>query len=440
MRVLSLISAGAALCAAISYPAGAIAGDVVIHAGRLIDGVSPLPRTNVSIVIHDDRIKEVTSGFVTPAGAQIIDLSKATVLPGLIDTHVHLMSGPRGNVVIGQVTFTPYDDLLFGVTNARKTLLAGFTSVRDLGDYTPAIVALKKATASGEIEGPRMWVAGGMLGPTGGHSDLRTGLASTISDPAWTEGIIDGPDQAIKKVRQRHAEGADLIKIAPSGGVTSEGDDPNAQLMTDAEIKAVVETAHTLHMKVAAHVHGREAIEHASALGVDSIEHGTFADNDSYKVMKAHDTYLVPTLIAGDFIMHVAQNFPQMLKPSSVPKALAVAPVMSRNAGNAYRAGIHMAFGTDAGVYPHGENAREFELLVKAGIPAMYAIQMATKNAADLIGDGQDIGSIQTGRYADIIATGGDPLTDITELQRVRFVMKSGTVVKAYDQNAPVVR
>jgi imidazolonepropionase-like amidohydrolase len=433
MRAVRLIPAAAFLCALLAGASAAVARDVVIHAGRLIDGVSPIPRTKVSIVIHDDRIKAIEAGFVTPADAQIIDLSNATVLPGLIDAHVHLMSGPRGNVIITQVTNTPYDDLLFGVANARKTLLAGFTSVRDVGDYTPAIVALKKATATDEVEGPRMWVAGGILGPTGGHSDARTGLASTVSDPAWEDGIIDGRDAAITMVRRRHLEGVDLIKIAPSGGVTSEGDDPNAQLMTDEEIKAVVETAHTLGMKVAAHLHGRSAIDHAVALGVDSVEHGSFAGDESYKLMKAKGTYLVPTLTAGDFIMKVAENYPQMLKPSSVAKALAVAPVMSRNAGNAYKAGVRMAFGTDAGVYPHGDNAQEFGLLVKAGIPPMYAIQMATTNAADLIGDPQDIGSIQAGRYADIVATTGDPLTDITELQHVRFVMKGGVVVKPFN-------
>jgi imidazolonepropionase-like amidohydrolase len=431
MRISRRLLGALVLCAGWSSSASAL--DLVVHAGHLIDGVSTTVQANVSILIHDDRITGITPGFVTPPGMQVIDLSRATVLPGLIDCHVHLLVNPKGNLILGQVTQSTYDDLLTGVVDARTTLMAGFTSVRDVGDYTPAIVALKKAIADGNIEGPRMWVSGGILGPTGGHSDLRTGLSTEVSDPAWSEGVFDGADQAVAIVRRRHLEGADLIKIAPSGGVTSEGDDPNAQLMTDEEIKAVVDTAHTLHMKVAAHVHGRDAIDHASALGVDSVEHGSFADDESYRTMKSHGTYLVPTLLAGDFIMKVARDYPQLLKPSSVAKALEVAPVMSRNAWNAYRTGVRMAFGTDAGVYPHGQNGGEFVLLAKAGIPAMYAIQMATANAADLIGDAKDIGSVRPGRYADIIATSGDPLSDVSELERVRFVMKGGKVVKAFD-------
>ena len=276
-----------------------------------------------------------------------------------------------------------------------------------------------------------MWVSGMILGPTGGHDDLSTGYDPVITKPEWTDGVVDSPEEAIKKVRERHRAGADLIKIAPSGGVYTMGDDPNAQLMTDAEIKAVVDTAHTLHMKVAAHAHGKDAIEHAVELGVDSIEHGSFADADTYKMMKAHGTYLVPTLIAGASVVEYAKLHPERLPPGGGAKALAVGAVMSRNAGEAYRAGVKIAFGTDAGVYAHGQNAREFRLMVDAGIPPMSAIQAATSVAADLIGDGPDIGSIQPGRYADIIATRGDPLADIGQLQHVEFVMKAGRVVKS---------
>jgi imidazolonepropionase-like amidohydrolase len=408
----------------------ALAADVVIHAGRLIDAVSRTVRTNVTILVRDERIVSVTPGYTDSPGAEVIDLSRETVLPGLIDSHVHLLLQVSSTPQLDQVTHTAFDSLLAGVKNAHTTLLAGFTSVRDVHGYTPAIIALKKAIAADRIEGPRMWVSGGALGPTGGHVDFSTGYDELITKPEWTEGIVDSPEEAIRAVRERHRAGANLIKIAPSGGVLSIGDDPDAQLMTDAEIKAVVDTAHTLHMKVAAHVHGKIAIEHATQLGVDSIEHGSFADEETYKVMKAHGTYLVPTLIAGATVVEYAKRHPEMLKPSGVAKALAVGPVMSRNAYNAYKAGVKIAFGTDAGVFPHGENAKEFRLMVDAGIPAMDAILAATAGAADLIGDPADIGSIQPGRYADIIATPGDPLADIDQLQHVDFVMKGGRVVR----------
>jgi len=409
----------------------ALAADVVIHAGRLIDAVSRTVRTNVTIFVRDERIVSVTPGYTDSPGAEVIDLSRETVLPGLIDSHVHLLLQVSSTPQLDQVTHTAFDSLLAGVKNAHTTLLAGFTSVRDVHGYTPAIIALKKAIAADRIEGPRMWVSGGALGPTGGHVDFSTGYDELITKPEWTEGIVDSPEEAIRAVRERHRAGANLIKIAPSGGVLSIGDDPDAQLMTDAEIKAVVDTAHTLHMKVAAHVHGKIAIEHATQLGVDSIEHGSFADEETYKVMKAHGTYLVPTLIAGATVVEYAKRHPEMLKPSGVAKALAVGPVMSRNAYNAYKAGVKIAFGTDAGVFPHGENAKEFRLMVDAGIPPMDAILAATSGAAELIGDQADIGSIQPGRYADIIATRGDPLADIDQLQHVDFVMKGGRVVKA---------
>lgn len=427
LRIFAItLATGSALCAP------AHARDVVIHAGHLIDGTSRLTRDRVSIIIKDDRITGVENGFIDRPGAEVIDLSNKTVLPGLIDAHVHLLL-QLGKVspTIAAVTQSYYDRILDGAVNARTTLMAGFTSVRDVGGYTPASVALKKAVASGKIDGPRMWVAGSLIGPTGGHSDASTGFDEVLTKPEWTDGIVDGADEAVKAVRRHHREGADLIKIVPSGGVASVGDDPQAQLMTDEEIKAVVDTAHVLHMKVAAHAHGAQAVEHASRLGVDSIEHGSYATDAGDKVMKANGTYLVPTLIAGATVVEYAKLHPEALGPSSAAKALAVGPIMSANFYRAYKAGVKIAFGTDAGVYPHGNNAKEFALMVQAGMPAIDAILSATAGAADLIGDSQDIGSVQPGRYADIIAVDGDPVKDIATLQHVTFVMKGGSVVKA---------
>jgi imidazolonepropionase-like amidohydrolase len=275
-----------------------------------------------------------------------------------------------------------------------------------------------------------MWVSGAPLGPTGGHTDSHSGLDPSISNPRWNESLIDGVDSAIRAVRDHRRRGVDLIKIMPSGGVLSVNDDPMLQLMSDAEIKAVVDTAHALGMKVAAHIHGREAIDHAIALGVDSVEHGSYAGPESYALFKAHGTYLVPTLLIAQRVYEIATTHPEQLPPSSAAKAIAVAPHLQHNLGAAYRAGVKLAFGTDEALVPHGRNAGEFALMVKAGVAPMDAILAATRNAADLIGDSADIGSVQPGRFADIVAVAGDPLADITELERIRFVMKGGTIYR----------
>ena len=411
--------------------APAAAQDVVIHAGRLIDGVSKSERSNVSIVIHDDRIVRIEPGFVTPEGAEIIDLSKSTVLPGLIDCHVHITGQfDGGNPVAEAVTETRFDSAVKSTTYARNTLLAGFTSVRDVGADADVVIALKKAIAKGIVEGPRMWVAGPSLGPTGGHEDAANGMDPELLDPTWTANVVDSPYDGRRIVRELHRKGADLIKIMPSGGVLSIGDDPKRQLMADDEIAEIVKTAHNLGMKVAAHAHGEGAINAAVRLGVDSIEHGTYADVASYKLMKEHGTYLVPTLLIGQAVADVAKAHPEQLNPSSAKKALETVPRMRQNLHDAYAAGVKIAFGTDQSLVPHGQNAREFALMVKAGMTPMDAIVAATGSAADLIGDTNDIGSVRPGRYADIVAVDGDPLKDVTVLEHVAFVMKGGTVYK----------
>jgi len=423
-----------ALAAALAMAATpALAGDIAIHAGTVIDGTGAAPLHQATIVIHGDRIVAIQPGFTTPAGASVIDLSTATVLPGLIDCHDHITASfHKGDPIRNAVTRTSYDDEVDGITNARATLLAGFTTIRDVGAITPVVVAIKRAVNAGLIPGPRMWVSGEALGPTGGHGDPANGLDPELSHSHWTDSVIDSADDARKAVRRLRREGADLIKIMPSGGVMSIGDDPKAQLMTDDEIKAVIDTAHVLGMKVAAHAHGEGAINHTVELGVDSIEHGSFADAKSYALMKSHGTYLVPTMLVGARVEQHARAHPEDLNPSTAEKALEIAPMLRRNLHDAYAAGVKVAFGTDTfGMSAHGENAQEFAIMVASGMTPMDAILAATRNAADLIGDPADIGSIQPGRYADLIAVTGDPLHDVTVLEHVGFVMKGGTVYKA---------
>jgi imidazolonepropionase-like amidohydrolase len=433
-RFVNLFAA-VALTAVSAAATAAHAEDVVIHAGKLLDGLSKTPRSQVSILIHDDRIVGVESGYVSPAGARIIDLSNATVLPGLIDCHVHITSqSDGGDTVHEAVTRTTIDEAFLSTRYVRNTLEAGFTSVRDVGGDTDLVISLKKAIKAGTIPGPRMWVAGAPLGPTGGHGDPADGLDPHLSHPGWDEVTIDSAEKARHVVRDYHRRGADLIKIMPSGGVLSIGDDPSLQLMADDEIKAVVDTAHALNMKVAAHIHGTQAINHAITLGVDSVEHGSFANEESYKLFKEHGTYLVPTLLIAQRVLDVANTHPERLPPTAADKARAVVPTLMVNFGKAYRAGVKIAFGTDESLVPHGDNAQEFELMVKGGMTPIDAIMASVHNGADLIGDTADIGSIQPGRYADVVAVSGDPVADITELQRVKFVMKGGVVYKADGQ------
>ena len=413
------------------------ADDLVIHAGRLIDGAGETAREKVTIVVHNDRITAIEPGFVTRPGATLIDLSDKTVLPGLIDTHDHITAGfYPGDPIRNAVTRTAYQAAIEATVFARDTLLAGFTAVRDCGGETAVVVALKREIADGAIPGPRLWVAGAPLGPTGGHGDAANGLIPDIAEiPHLADNLVDGADDARVTVRRLHREGVDLIKIMPSGGVMSIGDNPDWQLMSDDEIKAVIETAHALGMKVAAHAHGKQAIDHTVALGVDSIEHGSFADAASYKLFKQSGAYLVPTLLVGEKVYERARTRPQDLNPSTAEKALRIAPVLRQNLRDAYAAGVRIAFGTDTfGLSRHGDNAQEFALMVAAGMRPIDAIRAATSVAADLLGS-KDVGRIEAGRFADLVAVDGDPLKDVRLLEKIPFVMKGGVVVKQGGQS-----
>jgi imidazolonepropionase-like amidohydrolase len=409
--------------------APAMARDVVIHAGTLIDGASARPRKQVSILIHDDRITGIQSGFVTPAGAEVIDLSAKTVLPGFIDAHDHL-SSTGSRKPLNRFVLTEGDATINATLNARKEIETGFTTVRDLGSGATTAPAIMRAIDAKQIVGPRYWTALQAMGPTGGHSDRQNGLAPTIVVEGRDAAIIDGPEDAKLKVREHRRNGATVIKIMPSGGVGSIGDDPNHMTMTDEEMKAAIDTAHELGLKVAAHAHGKQAIDHAILAGVDSIEHGTYADAESYALMKKHGTFLVPTLLVADAIYQNAIKSPETLPPTVAEKAIAVTPTMIGNAGRAYKAGVRIALGTDQSATSDRNKAEEFALLVKAGLTPMDAIFASSKNAAELVGDPRDIGTVQAGRYADIVAVDGDPLADITILQKVQFVMKGGEVLK----------
>lgn len=420
---------GALLAPVLLAATPAYAKDVVIHAGTLIDGASAQPRKQVSIIIKNDRITGVQAGFVTPAGAEVIDLSTKTVLPGFIDVHDHISMGPDWGV-LGRFTLNKSDGVITGLRNAQRDIEQGFTTVRDCGSGEIEAPALIRAITAKQVIGPRIWTAMEPLSATGGHSDPQNGMQNEIHFENRELSIVDGAEDARRKVRQHRRDGATLIKIMPSGGVASIGDDPNHMTMTDDEMLAVTETAHSLGLKVAAHVHGNKAINHAVMDGVDSVEHGTYADATSYKLMKEHGTFLVPTLLVADWIYQMAVKSPEKLPPTVAEKAIAVTPTMVGNTGRAYKAGVKIALGTDLTGLGDRNKAEEFALLVKAGLTPMDAIFAGTRNAAELIGAPQDIGSIQAGRYADIVAVDGDPIADISTLQHVGFVMKGGDVVK----------
>jgi imidazolonepropionase-like amidohydrolase len=403
--------------------------EIAVQAGRLIDGVATTPRQNVTILVGGGKVVGIQDGFVAPAGARVLDLRTSTVLPGFIDAHTHITGEGTGNAVVRAATESPVDDAVRSTAYAKRTLEAGFTTIRNLGAEGGADVALKRAIEAGIVPGPRIWTARTTISITGGHGD-QGGLRPDLwVAPTWMDGIVDSADEARKAVRYQHKYGADLIKITATGGVLSIGDSGDAQQFTDEELKAIVEASHLLGMKVAAHAHGKRGIESAIRAGVDSIEHGTYGDDETFRLFKQHGTYLVPTILAGKTVAEMA-TIPGHFHPSVQEKAARIGPLIQDMFKRAYAAGVKIAFGTDSGVSNHGDNAREFQYMVEAGMPAMEAIQAATRGGADLIGASDRIGSVQAGRFADLVAVAGNPLTNIAELKRITFVMKGGVVYK----------
>jgi imidazolonepropionase-like amidohydrolase len=398
---------------------------VAVHAGHVLDVKSGKTLSDQVLVIEEGKIVSMASApdAKIPADAVRIELPNATVLPGLIDAHTHLTFDPKFGYETLAISVPR--ETLTGAKNARVTLLAGFTTVRNVGASEFSDVALRDAINAGDVPGPRMLVSGPALGITGGHCDNNM---LPFEYHATEDGVADGIAAVQHKVRENIKYGSDLIKVCATGGVLSLGDNPQHSQYTLEEMKAIVADAHRLGRKVAAHAHGAEGIRWAAEAGVDSIEHGSYIDDAAIATMKEHGTYLVPTLYLGDWMIDNAGL--THLPPPLLAKAREVIPAARKNVAHAFAGGVKVAFGTDAAVYPHGLNAHEFAVMVKLGLTPLQAIQAATVNAADLLGWSGKVGTLEPGAWADIAAVDGDPLKDVTTLERVRFVMKGGEVVK----------
>ena len=399
----------------------------VIHAGKLVDAVAGEVIEAVTIVVDGDRITSVQLGYV---GEPDIDLTGAFVMPGWIDMHVHISSQQSPDRFVENFTLEPADSALRAVPYAERTLMAGFTTVRDLGTDHALAQSIRRAVAEGHIVGPRIFTSGKSLATTGGHADPSNGVNSELrGDPGPAEGVVNGVDDAYKAVRARYKEGVDLIKITATGGVLSQASSGQNPQFTEAEIAAIVAAAEDYGYRVAAHAHGAEGMRRAVAAGVSSIEHGTYMSDEVMELMKEKGAWYVPTIMAGRFVAEKAQvegYFSEVVRP----KAAAIGPLIAATFARAYRAGVPIAFGTDTGVSPHGDNWQEFLYMVEGGMPAMEAIVSATRSAAVLLNQWENLGSIEPGKYADIVAVPGDPREDVDEFGRVHFVMKGGKIFK----------
>ncbi len=427
----------AAFCAWTYFGSAYAAEIAIIHAGRLLAIPGDAAASEQTIIIRDGVIESVSPGYITDANAGpddtvvIHDLKNYFVLPGLIDSHVHITSelGPRGKLSV--VENSDADTAIVGARYAKRNLLAGFTTVRDVGARgDDAVFALRDGIERGDVIGPRLYSSGHTISPTGGHGQ-RHGYRNDVFDVIKPSGVCDGVAECRKAVREQARRSADHIKLVSTGGVLSETAAGTGQQFFEDELKAIMETAHSMGRKVTAHAHGADGVNAALRAGVDSIEHGTFSNAESFRLFKRHDAYLVPTILAGVTVAELADDPGSFLPPPVRVKAKQVGPQMLDMVRRAHDAGVKIAFGTDTGVSKHGDNAREFSLLVEAGLTPMQAIRSATVVAAQHLGFFEDFGSIEPGKSGDIIAVDGDPLMDVTELEDVDFVMKEGVAYKA---------
>ena len=401
-----------------------------LHCGQLIDVKQLKLLKEKTVVIEGNKIVDILDGYAK-AGVndKTIDLKSSTVMPGLMDMHVHIESETSPSHYLDEFTMNTADNALAAVPIAQTTLMAGFTSVRDMGG-SGANISLRKAIQKGYVVGPRIYTAGKAIATTGGHADPTSGYREDLmGDPGPKDGVVNGVEDAYKAVRQRYKEGSDVIKITASGGVLSMSANGQNSQFTEEEIKAIVSASKDYGFKVAAHCHGAEAMKRAIKAGVNSIEHGTLMDDEVYPLMRQYGTYLVATMIAGKSSMDSAK-IPGYFPPMVAKKALEIGPKSQKNFARAYKEGVKIAFGTDAGVFKHGKNWLEFKYMEEAGMPVIEAIQSATWNAADLMGTQAILGSIEKDKLADIIAVPGDPTKNVELMGKVNFVMKDGVIYK----------
>lgn len=426
MSRLYLFIACFLLCAAPSL----LAQRTLLHCGSLIDGKSNEVQSQVTLIIDGNKIVGIEKGYAKPGGSdKLVDLSKRTVMPGLIDMHVHIEDETNKNQDLELFTLNEADLAFRSTVMARKTLMAGFTTVRDLGG-SGVNIALRNAINQGLVVGPRVFTAGRAIGTTGGHADPTNGYRNVLmGDPEAKDGVINSADEAHKAVRQRYKEGSDLIKITATGGVLSIAKDGSGPQFTQEEANAIVETAREYGFHVAAHAHGAEGMKRAVLAGVTTIEHGTKMTEEVMDLMIKHGTYFVPTISAGKFVAEQAK-VAGYYHPLVVPKALEIGPQIQQTFAKAYKRGVKIAFGTDAGVFLHGDNGREFTYMVEAGMPPLEAIKSATVVPAAILGMSDKIGTIAVGMLADIVATNENPLKNIKTMESVSFVMKEGVVYK----------
>lgn len=414
-----------------SWPALDSAAATVLHCGKLVDVEAQRILNQMTVVVDGTAIRRVEPGFAAAgSGDQVVNLRNHTCMPGWIDSHVHLTEEYSPLSDVERFRLNPPDFAFRSVVYAERTLMAGFTTVRDLGGAGNVNIALRNAINLGLVKGPRVYTAGKSLATTGGHADPTNGMRADLArQPTPEEGVVNSIEDGRRAVRARYQNGADLIKITATGGVLSVAASGQNPQFTEEEIRAIVEIAKDYGFKVAAHAHGAEGMKRAIRAGVASIEHGSYMDDEAMALMKKYGTYYVPTIIAGKWVGEKSKIdgfFPEIVRP----KAAEIGPLIQGTFGRAYKAGVKIAFGTDSGVSGHGDNAKEFQYMVEAGMPVLSAIRSATLEAAALLGIEKTAGVVDVGKWADIVATPEDPTQDITTMQRVSFVMKNGVIHK----------